>query len=157
MLGQLACSSFSLMSPVPAFSLILILVSYSSVSRQSSMNSKWLLTYRMTPPPHLPCLSFLQSLYPFITVFQSWKPSSQVYVVSIRSQPWRPLCVSSFSCLLSMLCVSAERHLCWPADEADLLPGVAGIPLSCCSDAFLLTCDPFTDSELLLLARALNW
>lgn len=34
---------------------------------------------------------------------------------------------------------------------------VSGIPLCCSSEAFLLTCDPFTDSEHRLLAQALYW
>jgi len=57
------------MSPVPALPLILthqLLVSSSSICRWSSMPSSWSLTYRETPTPHLPCLSFLRSQYPSI-------------------------------------------------------------------------------------------
>lgn len=62
-------------------------------------------------PPHLPCLSFLKSLHPSILMLQLQKPSSHVFVVSIRSEPCRCVCVSIFSCLLSMLCVFAETFM----------------------------------------------
>uniref|UniRef100_A0A8C9F159 Calpastatin n=1 Tax=Pavo cristatus TaxID=9049 RepID=A0A8C9F159_PAVCR len=35
-----------------------------STPRQSSMHPRWSLTLKETPPPHLPCLPFPESLHP---------------------------------------------------------------------------------------------
>lgn len=61
----------------------------SSILRQSSTHSSWLLTERTTPPLFLLCLSFLKSLYTSIPGLESQEPSHHVAVMPVRSQHCR--------------------------------------------------------------------
>lgn len=99
--GWMACSrSPTIMSPVPAHPLTLthkLLVSSSSVPRQSSMHSSWSLTYTVTCPLYLLCLSFLRCLYSSIPALWSWEPS-HISMVPIKS--WPCTCVRSLTLLV---------------------------------------------------------
>lgn len=110
--GWTACSrSPTITSPVvPAHPLALAhnsLASTSSIPRQSCMHSSWSLTYRVTCPLYLLCLSFLRCLYSSIPALWSWEPS-HISTVPIRSRLWRCVQVSNSSCLFPC-CMNLHR------------------------------------------------
>lgn len=74
---------------IVTFACILILTfkvsfGYSFIPSQSSVLCSWCLILRATPPPVLPILSFLKSLYPSISRLQWWKTSCHISIISVR-------------------------------------------------------------------------
>lgn len=109
------------------------------------MHSRWSLTERLTPLPHLPCLSLrrlsFHSNTPVIGVVTMFHDASKI--VGMQA------CI----CLIDASKMGAPENC--------LLSGVARMHLCCPPGVLLLTCNPSPDSGSLLLALDLtkrnNW
>lgn len=95
----------------------------SSTPMQSSMYFNSSLMYRTTPLPHLPCLSFLNSLYPLIAKLQSWEPFHHVSRIPTRSEP----CIMFIAHTIHTILQALQRSV--PPRHAELLEKVWSICL----------------------------
>lgn len=122
----------------------------------------WLVAWSQVQDPALE----LHESVPGAPLSPGWHPSPPVCHLCCTGvlgsgTPVNPcpagVCASLAALVYSLCHMCLHNHLSWTPDEADLLAGIAGIPLCCPSHALLLICSPFLGSGHLLLALASHW